>query len=372
MTMRERMERQQRQRLMIAGIALAVVAVIVVAVILLMSRSPSGNAADTAREPEPTPNVYIALGDSVSSGYGLHGYAITAPKDRHSSLLYEMLKEDDLVAEYRNMAVSGFTTTDLLGLLNGMSEEEIALFNRARLITVNIGGNNILTPFLEYISSLEFISGVDSIRDGAGTMVSGAWGVIYEIVSGVSRSNDERVTVGGIFSNLWNVVRGAARILIGGVEVILGTPEAASMLWGSLSDELDVALVEGVDVFKAEYSEILDWISVHAPEATVIVHTVYNPIPQDILGISMAISRWADQLISSMNEAISEESAARDLILIDMYTYFARQPELVQFNLNPNAGDMSMDIVHPSEAGHKLIADLHYEYYKKYLEVKID
>ena len=119
------------------------------------------------------PRTYIALGDSVSSGYGLIGY-LQYPKGRHTTVLFEKLQYGNHVDEYVNMATSGFTTTMLLEFLHNLDNETLKYFQNAHVITLNIGGNNILTPFLEYLSAMQIISGVDNVRTSTGITLTGA------------------------------------------------------------------------------------------------------------------------------------------------------------------------------------------------------
>ena len=246
----------------------------------------------------PPPRVYIALGDSVSSGYGLEGY-LNAPEGRHSTLFFEMLQEGDYADEYTNMARSGFTTSMLLEKLEGLEDEELALFQNAHLITLNIGGNNILTPFLEYLSDLQLISGLIS-----------AWR-------------------------------------------------------GFQSPELEAMLEEGVETFAREFHEILTWLETNAPHATVIVNTIYNPIPPEILIVSLPISNWANALIGAMNDQIWAASETRGYFVADLHAHFTDRVELMQFNVNPLEGPLSLDIIHPSTEGHVLIAELHYAVFRE-------
>jgi lysophospholipase L1-like esterase len=109
---------------------------------------------------EQEPHVFIALGDSVSFGFGI------TPEERYTSVLFERLKEEGYVSEYINHSVNGYTSADLLRLLNGLDDGSLEHIKNARIITVNIGGNNILSPFTAYLPDLKDISGLISLMLG--------------------------------------------------------------------------------------------------------------------------------------------------------------------------------------------------------------
>ena len=310
------------------------------------------------------PHIFIALGDSVSSGYGLPGYA-DSPEGSHTSLFFAKLEREGYVDEYHNFATSGFTTTDLLEMLHNINDEELRLFQNANIITLNIGGNNILTPFLAYFSNLQIAAGTGNIRTGAGGILSGAWGVIYEIISGVgsvvSDSEEGGFCVGNVIAGLGDIFSGLGTLIIGAGEIIAGSPDVVSAWRGSLSPELEAALEEGVQIFSKEFREIIEWLKAHAPDATIIVNSLYNPIPKDILTMSVPIANWANVLITSMNQTILEESELNSFLVTDISCYFFNRTDFMSFNLNPFAGDLSFDIVHPNAEGHKLIARLQYK-----------
>ena len=311
----------------------------------------------------PNPHIYIALGDSVSSGYGLSGY-IGAPEGRHTTLFFDKLHDAELADEYYNFATSGYTTSDLLNMLNNKTRAERRLFNEASVITINVGGNNLLTPFLAYLSDLQVVSGAGNIQTGAGRVLSGAWGIMYEIASGVgsviSPYEDASFSFGGVVRGVGDIFAGFGGVLLGAGELVFGSPELVDIWRGALSPELAAIFDESLIVFHEDFTEIISWLNTNAPYATIIVNTVFNPIPQEILIISVPISNWASVLIHEINSIIVSESADNGLFVTDIHQHFTDNLELMQFNLNPLSGPLSFDIVHPNEEGHELIAQLHY------------
>lgn len=314
------------------------------------------------------PRVYIALGDSVSSGFGLESYSTgeysSLVDGRHSSIFFENLEYSGFIDEYRNMAVSGYTTTMFLEMLKGLDEEFLTYFNNAYVITLNIGGNNILTPFLEYLSNLDAASGVGSLRSGAETLAD-AWAIIGEMTSDAEDFYNDTTYFGidDVLSGIRNFISGTRDIVAGGRAIADGAPDAISILTGSLSEELEQILEEGVRTFLSDFNEIISWLEINAPNATIIINTIYNPIPQAVVGFPVALSKRADELINTMNQTIHEEGLARSFIVVDIHSHFENQPDLMRLNLNPSSDDFSFDIIHPNANGHILIARLHYDYF---------
>jgi len=310
------------------------------------------------------PRYYVALGDSVSFGYGL-----SAHEESYPAIFYELLKEEEYVDNYANMAVNGFTTTLLLEYLNNLDNEKLNQLRNAQIVTLNIGGNNILIPFSNYLNNSGVMSGAETIRTGTENIVSGAWEVISGIRSRADNNlldSDENInTAASIISGLGNIIVGVGSIISGTGEILSNSPEILNTLSGSFPPELRDELEKGVQNFSDEFKDIIKLIEKYAPKATIIVNTIYNPIPQEILRSSVEISVAANVLIESMNNIIIQESKARGFLVTDTYTHFSNQLNLTMFNIRPSVGNLSFDIVHPNAEGHKLIAQLNYDTFKQ-------
>ena len=302
------------------------------------------------------PRYYIALGDSVSSGYGL-----TAPGYSHPSKFFAMLENEGYVDNYVNMAVDGFTTTMLLNFLNSMENEKLRVFRDARIITLNIGGNNILHPFFNYLSNLGFASGADTIRAGAGDIAAGTRGVFSGVGNILPESDLNTAVFTDVISGFGDIAAGARSIITGSGEIISGSVNALSTFAGSFSPKLRAELDNAVQTFSGEFIEIIAWLENNAPRATIIVNTVYNPIPQEILGASLEIANTTSTLIESINRVIIQKSESMEYLVTDIYSHLSNELSLMHFNLNPFAGNVSFDIVHPNAEGHNLIAQLNFE-----------
>ncbi len=77
---------------------------------------------------------YVALGDSIAAGYGLD-----SPAKAYPSLLAE-----ELDLSLTNLAVNGQTSEGLKSQLAGLSKKEKRAVSDAALITISIGGNDLI------------------------------------------------------------------------------------------------------------------------------------------------------------------------------------------------------------------------------------
>ncbi|MBN2908513.1 hypothetical protein JQC72_03140 [Polycladomyces sp. WAk] len=99
---------------------------------------------------------YLALGDSVALGKGAsRGYAAEVA---------DRLKQHQLPVQLDNQGVSGQTSSQLWTALR--NPEMKRKIRQADLITITIGGNDVLKVALQHSHPWEAISSFDDIRDG--------------------------------------------------------------------------------------------------------------------------------------------------------------------------------------------------------------
>jgi len=310
------------------------------------------------------PRNFVALGDSVADGFGL-----SSQEESYPALLFNMLENEGFVDNYSNLAVSGFTSTMLLEYLNNIEKDELKKLKKAQIVTLNIGGNNVLVPFIEHISNLQITAGVENVKSGAEGVASGTRDFFSGIVSGVrSIFNDQEVDTSAIEkvkSGFDDLLAGLGNILTGTGEIITGYLDLLDIFFGSFSPELKDELEKGIQAFSEEFNEIITWIEKKAPKATIIVNTIYNPVPQEVLNTSVEISIIANLLVETMNGIIINESKSGRYLVTDVYTNLSEQLDMMLFNINPFFGDLSFDVVHPNTEGHRLIAELNYETFKQ-------
>jgi len=236
------------------------------------------------------PRNFIALGDSVAYGYGL-----ASVEESYSAVFYTMLINEGYNLDgYTNLAVNGFTTAMLMDCLNSIDEDSLNLIRNAYIITLNIGGNNILVPFSDYMSKNDYNT-------------SGFF---------------------GMFSDL---------------------------------PELMTALQNGADDFTNEFKEIISWLNINAPSATIIVNTIFNTVPEYLPWMS----DMANTLLAAINDEIFKLSKAKKYLVADIYSNLVFDSSMFDFNLDPSTGDISFDFVHPNAIGHDIIAKINYNMYNQ-------
>jgi lysophospholipase L1-like esterase len=119
----------------------------------------TGTDATSAAAPAPQPAAYLALGDSVAVGVGA-----TNPDNGYVALLHDTLEAARPCADtgalgcridLDNIAVSGATTTTLIsGQLPGAvalltdRRQTATPLDDVRLVTLDIGGNDVFTPVI--------------------------------------------------------------------------------------------------------------------------------------------------------------------------------------------------------------------------------
>lgn len=81
--------------------------------------------------------IYVALGDSLTHGYGL----ADKQKDRFSAVIAHKLRADGYMCSEFNYGVDGLTSDGLLEMLNA---GQCSMTSRADLITIDIGANDVL------------------------------------------------------------------------------------------------------------------------------------------------------------------------------------------------------------------------------------
>lgn len=312
-------------------------------------------------EEEPEPRIFISLGDSVASGFG------SLPEQRYTAILYERLKTQDLVDKYINKGIISITTTDLLEFLHSLDDDDLNSIRNAEIITLNIGGNNVLVPFLEHLPDPENIMDI----------ISESWDFIFESLDTVLDFVDVALEGWEVVDNwrLWQiwripalnrVRRDVSATLDDVMEVVnrameLEMVNLLPLLQGDFPPGLESALQNGIEIFAAEFNETIKWLEINAPEAIIIVNTVYNPIPQQFLGTSLEISNKANTLVQAINNIILGNSESRGYLVADVYTEFENESNnMINIYLDTSAMILSFDIIHPNIAGHKLIAELNY------------
>ncbi|MDR3601542.1 MAG: GDSL-type esterase/lipase family protein [Desulfosporosinus sp.] len=244
-----------------------------------------------------TGNNYVALGDSIACDISV------SPGKGYVDLFYNYLKNQPentgTGMELDNLAISGYTSTALLTQLQESNVQQT--INKAKVITISIGSNNLLKPTI--------------------AAVAAAFGLNPQDPNFASDLNNK-----------------------------LSDPSNLAILLNLMSPEnLPKSLTAGVTQFTSDWSKIITTIRTLAPNAQVYAMTLYNPLIQDNT-VDKYIFGVYDPYIQDINTIIKKSD--NEYKVVDVYPLF----------LN-NQGDpvtgMSLLDPHPTDKGHNLIYQAH-------------
>ncbi|MBI4856675.1 MAG: hypothetical protein HY818_08045 [Acetobacterium woodii] len=239
--------------------------------------------------------TYTALGDSIA--YGMSA----TPGSGYVNLFYDNLKgisgNEDL--SLVNLGVPGYASTQLLNQVQN-DPATIAALGKAKVITVSVGGNNILAPVI--------------------------------------------VTLAAAFQ-----LDPASPTFPTDLATALAQPGAQDIITAALPT-IQTNVSASVTQFGTDWPQIIATIKALAPQADIYVTTLYDPIStQDPL---FAIF---DPAIQTINTAIKTPGTGYKVA--DVYTAFASyQGSDPLVNFNWYIGNLDP---HPTTAGHELIYQSH-------------
>ena len=230
------------------------------------------------------PEFMLALGDSITTGYGLDGYAETDP--------YECASYTNIVAEalgleaksaYVNKAVNGATSADLLKLLPDVEN----YLGYSDLVVVTIGGNDLL-------QSVSIIASA----------------VAGKSVSGLSASIDVLSAAG---------------------------PEKFAALSSNTSFQSKMGAV--LASYATNLAATAKIIKEKAPTARIIFLKQYNPL-KNVPGFE-TFGEFADTLFMSINSSIDTVCAAYGFEALDVPSVIdvnaAELTNMLNYDIHPNA-----------------------------------
>jgi lysophospholipase L1-like esterase len=243
-------------------------------------------------------NVYTALGDSISFGLS------ASQGNGYVNLLHNYLTSTEKFSNEKlnNLSKPGDTSSDLLAKLktDATIRESVKMSN---IITISIGGNNILSPLIQAIL------------------------VAYK-VNPADPNFQKNLAI-----------------------AIATDPNAIETIKNLLtSEQLMTALKLGTAQFMADSQAIIQEIKLLSPKAEIYVSTLYNPFnPKD------PVFNLVDPSIKAVNSMFSTPNPL--FKVADVYTLFNQYAgDKPLTNLNFLTGNIDP---HPTDEGHKLILQAH-------------
>lgn len=279
---------------------------IIVLLLSVTGLSPEVSAAGAQTKAQ---SIYVALGDSITSGYGLESFTNNDVKNRNSSNNFVTKLGKRLGMKTVNLGVEGITSSALLSSLKKPSTAEqknaVAQIREAGLITLSIGGNNVFIPLLNAVND-QLGTGKSIFNAGASELQNAILQLLF---------NEE----------LLNKLKGN---ISAGAEAFAG------------NDKLHKS---------GELSDIIRTIKDLNPKAKLVVQTVYDPygfILPDTVG----------KAIDTMNAAIIKQAGGgKNFVVADVGSAFKKAGKGMQL-LNADSGK-TFD-PHPTKKGHEVIYTL--------------
>jgi putative cell wall-binding protein/lysophospholipase L1-like esterase len=243
--------------------------------------------------PAYTAQTFLSLGDSIA--YGMSA----APGSDYTHLFYNHLLTESAYGQLtlNNLAVSGDKSSDLLQRLLTDAQYRAAVGN-AKVITLSIGGDNLLSPV---IASVCTAFGVNPVNNP---------NLMTQLAAAMAANPNKDA----ILASLVN------------------------------SPTLTQALQSGVAQFGTNFPQIIAALKTFSPQAQIYVLNLYNPFNEQDPLYSVF-----DPLIRGINQAISTNAVAGYKVA-DVYTLFRTTSGAVNFDL----ATLQLD-PHPTTAGHAAI-----------------
>lgn len=287
---------------------------VLLSVVMVLGILPVTASAGEGENP-----VYLALGDSITTGYA-------PPLENGTPQEVERPFADQVAAaqgyELTNMAEDGETSASLLTKLQETNSDELAAVTSADLITITVGGNDLMGALYAYLAE-EYVK--------------------------------ENPDVQGFDAD-------DAKALL-----MSGNPAFLAFAVGKISGgDFTMKILATLETFTTNLTAIVEEIKQANPQASILVATQYNPyyyLAKSTEGTPFAdtaskISSAFETGVKALNQVISTGAASADYQVVDVYTAFETAADSGINPCNPSYTPpmtISLDF-HPNQTGHDLIA----------------
>ena len=248
---------------------------------------------------------YVALGDSITTGYGL---------DEAQSFA-EQIAEQEGYTLNNSLASDGATSTDLLEVVR--SEANADTLKNADLITITIGGNDLMNALYAYLAE-------EYNKQNSDTSIT---------------AEDVKASLAGTLSEIPQVA-----MLRFAASKIPDFPNST-------------AANTALSTFATNFSSIISAIKAANSTAQLIVVNQYNPYGHLTTGtgvLSLDLSA-IDTAVRALNTVISSSAESAGYTVADVYTKF-KEAESNPCNASVSLPSINLDF-HPNATGHGLIED---------------
>ena len=259
--------------------------------------------------------VYVALGDSISTGYGLD------PENGESSFAEQIAEQQEQELSLTMLAQDGETTASLLAKLADADGEVAKALETADVVTLTIGGNDFMNALYEYMAK--------AYNQAYSTSFTAEQ--FKQALEGKNEELEQATALAFVTQKISGFAPGASTLLT----------------------QLETAL-----------NKIASGIRRHT-EAPVVVATQYNPyrfaadelkpfeqVMPDKVAAAQAIADAFDIMLALMNEKIKALEEQEGFFAADVFSAFDGAQQ------NPcNASFLPSNLdFHPNALGHTLMA----------------
>jgi len=251
-------------------------------------------------------STYVALGDSITTGYGLVNFNENDVKNKSSANNFVNILSKKLGTKAVNLGIEGIDSTRFLDTIVKPTKTEqkaaVAQIKNASVITISIGGNNVMLPLLDALNE-KLGKGKSIFKASEQEVQSAALDLIFDSYAKNKLQNDVK----------------------NGATTFNGDSKLKKV---------------------GDFANIISNIKKLNPKAQIIVQTIYNPY-------NLPLTAFFDTAIKSMNAKIIKDSAnGKNYKVADVYSAFSKaEPgtELVNVDTGKNFDP------HPTAKGHVVI-----------------
>ena len=254
--------------------------------------------------------VYLALGDSISTGYGLaegeKGFAWIVAEEHGYTLI--------------NRAVNGNVAPGILAQL--ADPALLKDVEKAELITVTCGGNDLMALLFQQLTEVynaNVPQAMTSLKIQA-----------QDVVAIMSDGEDPRQPA-----------------LMAAAQAVLGGNAEMGVIPFVQSD----AMKNGLDAYLKTMGAVMEIIRSVNPDVKIILATQYNPynwFTGDYAGLNQSVNAG----VMALSKCISDAAAVMGYQVADVHTAFAASADNL---MNASMEPLNLD-VHPNADGHAVIA----------------
>ncbi len=267
--------------------------------------------------------TYLALGDSISTGYGLSGY--TPQAQSSAGFTYQIASA--LGYTLINKAVDGNTSVDILDQLTNasnptyVSEDELAA---ADVITITVGGNDLMALLYAKIAE-QTASTTDTAGDIPDLLQSGNMEALLAAINLLTASQSIYIINDPDFQPAINAIIGNLNAIVDKIK--------------SVNSRAQIVVATQYNPYVEFKNAVLLFLRLDA---------VYNGMEAGVTALNAEITANAvDESSGTVRYLVAGVKAAFDAYTGSEDLYNAKAP----------AGGMDMDVdFHPTAAGHELIA----------------